>query len=224
MTMFSGVHEKLECAEYFLNNLKTLAKNAGGFPYIKEKVQMRASLDGFFFEIISAKDFFLQGINNHYALGLKKQEATNIVKLKQCLECKGKSIVLDTILQIEIHLSDSDSWLWQLNNYRNSATHRELLHFGNVVTIPTLRIALNDEIREKIKLGKYRIRPIFEGEEKAISPDVPKVDVPRENMKTFLFKDPEDPSQGNADMEVIPYCEQSLNQMTDFLDDLYSKL
>jgi hypothetical protein len=65
------------------------------------------------------------------------------------------------------------------------------------------------------------IRPIFKGQEKEIPPDVPKVVVP---LKSYLFKDPEEISQGNADIEVIPYCEQALDNMRDFLDKLYSKL
>jgi hypothetical protein len=83
--MFTGVYEKLERAEYFLNNLKNLSRDAGGFPYIKKTQEMRANLDGFFFELISAKDFFLQGMNDHYGLGLRKQEATDIVQLRRHL-------------------------------------------------------------------------------------------------------------------------------------------
>ena len=66
--MFGGVYEKLERATYFLNNLKTIADDAGGFPYVKKSQELRASLDGFFFEIVSAKDFFLQGVNDHCKL------------------------------------------------------------------------------------------------------------------------------------------------------------
>ncbi len=222
--MFVGVCEKLERAGYFLNNLKTLAEEAGGFPYIKKRQQMRANLDGFFFEIVSAKDFFLQGINDHYGLGLRKQEATDIARLKQCLAGKSEAKGLEIVVLIEKQLSTKNSWLWQLNNYRNSATHRELLHLGHEVKFGMDKMALSDEIRTMMKQGKYRIKPIFEGQETSIPPDVPKVDVPRENIKTYLFKDPEDPSQGNADIEVIPYCEQSLEHMREFLEKLYSDL
>jgi hypothetical protein len=224
MAMFTGLYGKLECAKYYLDNLKTLVENAGGFPYIKERIEMRAILDGFFFEIISAKDFFLQGINDYYKLGLTKQEATNIAKLKQSLESRGEPIALKAIIQIENQLSDRNTWLWQLNNYRNSATHRELIHFGYVATILTDRIVMSDKTRKKIKQGKYGIKPILEGQEKTIPKDAQKIDIPPEGIKIYLFKDPEDPQKGNADMEVIPYCEQSLEQMRNFLDDLYSDL
>lgn len=181
--MFEGVSKKLERAGYFLNNLKTLAEEAGALAYVKQDKQqeMRANLDGFFFEIISAKDFFLQGINDNYA-ALAKNEATDIRQLKICLKCKDASSALEAVKSIEKELSDKDSWLWKLNNYRNSATHRELLHFEHTVNVG------------------------------------------RENPKTYLFENPEDPSQGHADIEVIPYCEQSLRKMRSYLEELYSKL
>jgi len=236
--MFIGVYEKLERASYCLNNLKTLAKDADGFPYIQQGKQqeMRVNLDCFFFELISAKDFFLQGINDKYGLGLRKKKATDIDKLigklklpeqkyiKNVLD-EIKGLLDETKLQPQQKLQDDEkSWLWRINNYRNSATHRELLHLGHEVKFGMDKMALSDEIRTMIKQGKYRIEPIFEGQETSIQPDVPKVDVPRGNIKTYLFKDPEDQSQGNADIEVIPYCEKSLKQMRDFLADLYSKL
>ncbi len=222
--MFTGVYGKLECARYYLDNFKTLAENASGFPNMMEQKEMSASLNGFFFEIISVKDFFLQGIIDYYKLGLSKQEASNITKLKQSLQNKGEPIALKIILQIENQLSDSNTWLWQLNNYRNSSTHRELIHFGHVATILTDRIAMSDETRKKTKQSKYGINPILEGQEKTIPEDAQKMDIPPEGIKIYLFKDPEDPQKGNADMEVIPYCEQSLEQMREFLDSLYSSL
>lgn len=233
--MFAGVNEKLERAGYFLSNLKALAEDAGGFAYIKRDKQqeMRANLDGFFFEIISAKDFFLQGVNNGCGLGLEREKATKIAQLKGRL--KGRlsdlenpptdTIALEKALQVVTSigrfLDNKDSWLWRLSNYRNSATHRELLHVGHEVKAT---ITVEKHLFDKIRQGKAVIKLIYEGEEKEISPEVPKVDIPRENIKTYLFKDPEDPSKGNADMEVIPYCEQSLTRMKEFLEGLYSEL
>lgn len=218
--MFLGVEKKLERATYCLNNLKALADEAGGFAYIKRDKQqaMRANLDCFFFEIISAKDFFLQGINDNYAR-LPKEEGTRIDLLKICLESKKHSHALEVVKSVEKKLSDKNSWLWRLNNYRNSATHRELIPLGHEVKI---RLTVDDkELFDKIKQGVY-IRPIFEGEE--IPSGVKRFDIPRENIKTYLFKDPEDPAQENADVEAIPYCEQSLERMRKFLETLYSEL
>ena len=232
--MFISVHKKLERAGYFLNNLKTLAEDAGGFPYIKKQQEMRANLDGFFFEVVSAKDFFLQGINDEYGLGLSRRKATYIDKLigklklpkqnyvKNVLD-EIKELLDETKLQPQQKLQDDEkSWLWRLNNYRNSATHRELLSLGHEVEYPP--ITVDKSLFDKIKKGEVVTKLITEEQAKAIPPDVPRVYTSRENIKTYLFKDPEDSSQGNTDIEVIPYCEQSLKQMREFLENLYSKL
>ncbi len=220
--MFEPVNKKLERAEYCLDNLKTLASDAKGFAYIpRDKQQaMRANLDCFFFELISAKDFFLQEMNDHYGLGLRKQEATNIAQLKRCLECRNELNALKVIASIGEKLDNKNTWQWQLNNYRNSATHRELLHFTHKAEIG---LKTDDkELFNKIRQGKLVVKPIFEGQEKEIPPEVPRIDIPLENIKTYLYKDPEDPSQGN--LEVIPYCEESLEGMRDWLEELYSQL
>lgn len=180
---FDEVSKKLELAGYFFDNLKALAAGAGCLAYVKyaQLLERRANLDGFFFEIVSAKDFFLQKINDNYA-GLAKNEATDIRQLKICLKCKDASSALEAVKSIEKELSHKDSWLWKLNNYRNSATHRELLHLAHTA------------------------------------------EPGPENPKTYLFKDPENPLQGPADIEVIPYCDQSLGKMRSYLEELYSNL
>lgn len=182
--MFEGTNTKLEMAYYFLSNIKKLADDAGGIAYVRlgKRNEMGANLDGFFFELMSAKDFFLQGINDKY-VKLAKEEATKINLLKSSLASAKYPNALKVVESIEKELSNRTSRLWKLNNYRNSATHRELMHFARVVTIPTTT-----------------------------------------GVKMYLFKDPEDPSQGYADIEVIPYCEQSLERMRKFLEKLYSDL
>jgi len=223
--MFTGVSEKLERAEYFLNNMNALAEEAGGFPYIKKTQELRANLDGFFFEVLSAKDFFLQGISEYYVLGLRKQEATDIATLKRRLESKSESKALEVVKGIGKKLDAKDTWLWRLNNYRNSATHRELLHLGHKIEIiHAVDKALFDDIAEAKKQGKLRIRPIFNGQEQSFPPDTPKVVIPREHIKTYLFKDPNDPQKGNMDTEVLLYCEQSLKLMRGFLENSYNGL
>jgi len=234
--MFEEVIKKLERADWFLLNLKALAKDAGGLAFIKQDQQqaMRANLDGFFFEIISAKDFFLQKINDKYGLGLSKMEATKTASLMRELNCRGLSSALYVVISIKELLDgrnlrpnqklqdDDNSWLWRLNNYRNSATHRELLHVGHVVKVPP--IIVDKDLFDKIRQGNIVMKPIFKGQDIKIPPGVPRIDIPCESVKTFLFKDPEDSSKGNADTEVITYCEQSLKRMREFLKELYSKL
>jgi len=209
--MFKGVDEKLERAGYFLNNLKTSADEAGSITRIlSDKSQdMRANLDGFFFEIISAKDFFLQGINDKYSTGLRKMEATDIGKLKQCLTDKNARKALS---KIEKLLATKNSWLWSLNNYRNSATHRQLVRYWNIAEGPTFVVKKGEQPQFQIdSAGVKRI-------------DIPSEKYEWKDTKTYLFKDPEDRSQGHLDMEVIPYCEQSLERMRKFLEKLYSEL
>ena len=218
--MFEEVDRKLKLAEYFLNNLRSLAKDAGGFAYIKldKRNEMRANLDGFLFEVISAKDFFLQGINEHFRLSIPSKEVDE-ERIMTC--CSLPNYARDVVKKIKALLSDRNSWLWRLNNYRNSATHRELLHLGHQVK---LAIPVDKDQFNKIQQGKLVIKPIYEGEKREIPPGVRRVDIPRENIKTYLFKDPEDPSKGNADIEVIPYCEQSLDKMRKLLEGPYSEL
>jgi hypothetical protein len=234
--MFEEVIKKLERAGWFLLNLKALAEDAGGLAFVKPDQQqaMRANLDGFFFEIISAKDFFLQKINDKYGLGLSKMEATKTGSLIRELRCRGHSSALNVVTSIKELLNernlcpdqklqdDDNSWLWRLNNYRNSATHRELLHVGHVAEAPP--ITVDKDSFDKIRQGNIVMKPIFKGQDLEIPSGVPRVDIPCENVKTFLFKDPEDSSKGNADTEALPYCEQSLERMRNFLEELYSKL
>jgi hypothetical protein len=220
--MFRGVNEKLERAGYFLDNIKGLAKEANDIAHIKREKQqhLRANIDAFFFEIISAKDFFLQGLNDKYA-NLPKDEGTQLNKLKRC--CLEHSRALEVLKSIEKELSNSSSWLWKLNNYRNSATHRELLHIWNSVNTEAV---VDKELFEKMKQaeaeGRLRIVPIFKGEE--IPTEVPRFEISSEKWTIYFFKDPEDPEKGNADIEIIPYLEDSLKQMKYFLDSLYSEL
>ncbi len=222
--MFKGVNEKLERAGYFLENLKTLAADAGGFHKIKadKQQEMAANLDGFFFEIVSAKDFFLQGIINQY--GIPKVKATERKRLIKELEKHRLNDTAKVVRQINKLLDvknlrpeqklrdDQDSWLWRLNNYRNSATHRELLRYWHITEGPTFIVKKSE-------------KPQFQID----STGVKRIDIPSEKYewkdgKTYLFKDPEDPSQGRTDIEIITYCEQSLERMRIFLEKLYSEL
>lgn len=172
MDMFPSVNTKFERADYFLTQL------------INEKVGIqpwRAYLEAFFFELVSAKDIFLQELNEKYNLGLKKDEATRLDLLKRCLECKGHIDAVEVLKRLEKELSDKNSWLWRLNNYRNSATHRELVHIG-------------------YEAGNS------------------------DHTEVYLFKDPEDSTQGNAEFEVVSYCQQSLKKLREFLERLLSDI
>lgn len=189
--MFKGVYEKLERAGYFLENLKYLEKDTGGLAYVKSGTNqaLLANLDGFFFEIISAKDFFLQGINDRYGLDLLKEDATCIKKLKSCLSDRSEEKALKVVKSVEKKLSNKNSWQWQLNNYRNSATHRELVYFWN--------ISEAERIIEVDMNGEPQFQIILDHETK-VANELRRVDAPGwsikfKDAKTYLLKDPEDP-------------------------------
>jgi hypothetical protein len=222
--VFEAASKKLERAAYFLSRLEALVNGAGGFAYIKREKQqeLRANLDGFFFEIISAKDMFLQGINDKCNLGLERDEATNIAALKRCLKCKGELKALNAVVSIERNLHKKNTWLWILNNYRNSSTHRDLLPIGHEAKIEC--VIQDKQLFDKMKQGKIRLGLIGDRQDIKIPSNVPKVTIPPENVKSYLFKDPEDSSKGNMSLEVIPYCKQSLEKMSEFLGKLYSEL
>lgn len=120
--MFESVLKKIDLAEYFLNNLKSLAKEAGGFAHIKmgKRCEVVANLDGFLFEVVSAKDFFLEGINGHFHLGIPSKE---VYEDKLIICCSLPIHAKDVVKKIKGLLSKEKTWLWQLNSYRNSATH-----------------------------------------------------------------------------------------------------
>jgi len=195
---------------------------------------MRANLDCFFFEIISAKNFFLQDIRDAYSVtSLKRNEVKESNLIAHLPDGKAKQVVTRIRDLLDVNKlrpeqklqDDEESWLCRLNNYRNSATHRELLPLRYDAEIhPVVDKATFEKMQQTKAKGTLVIRPKSEGEETSIPPNVLGVDVKPENVKTYLLKDPEDPSQGKADIEVIPYCEQSLQKMTKFLKELYSQL
>ena len=179
--MFDEVEAKLQQAEYFLDRLKTLVAEAGGFARIEKLREREAALDGFFFEVIAAKDFFLQQMNKQHNLGLRSTEV-NESRLRWLLTHYGLQNALEQVKKIEALLSDKNSWLWRLNNYRNVMAHRHGLQKAH------------------------------------------KLELPSGQTTTHLFNDPDDPSQGHFDLEVVLYCEQSLKQMKGFLQELYAGL
>ena len=178
--MFDSVSKKLKMAQCFLDNLKGLANDAGGFAHIgsSKRIEADANLDGFFFELISAKDFFLQEVNRKLKLGLKSKEVSEDSLLRRNMPQSAE----EQVKKIKDKLSDDSTWLWRINNYRNCATHRWLFQRGFVASSEA------------------------------------------ERVKVYLFRDPDKPEKGNSDMEIIPYCEGALKQMTQFLEELSSQL
>lgn len=179
---FIPIDEKLKAAEYFLDNLKKLEKEAKHLSSA-DVFLTRVNLDGFFFEVIAAKDLFLQLINKLFKAGFKSGEVTTDKLLSINIEQKAK----DTVLKIKQLLSDESSWLWRLNNYRNVTSHRALL---------------SRHIKIELVVGTSCEPP----------------------RSIHLFLDPDDPSKGAYPQEIIPYCEESLKKMRNFLEVLYKNI
>jgi hypothetical protein len=216
--MFEGVSKKLDLAGYFLNNLRLLAKKAGGFAHINvnKKHEVIANLDGFLFEIISAKDFFIQGINEYFHLGIAGKEVSE----DELITCRSlPSNAKDVVKKIKGLLSREKTWLWRLNNYRNSATHRELVHFWHVSDGPIIEVREGEEPQFQIILDHETKAPRY----------LRRIDIPGDvyefkDLGTYLYKDPEDQSKGRLDIGIIEYCEQSLDKMKKLLENLYAEL
>jgi homoaconitase/3-isopropylmalate dehydratase large subunit len=84
---FIPVDEKLKAAEYFLDNLRTLEKEAKHLSSA-DPLLTRVNLDGFFFEVIAAKDLFLQLINKLFKTGFKSGKVRQINYLARILSRK----------------------------------------------------------------------------------------------------------------------------------------
>ncbi len=176
--MFQSVEDKLEAAKYSVDSLKYLEGQSGGVLASANPIIVTALLDAFLFEVIAAKNFFLQEINDAFAAGLSRKDVK-----EQVLLCNAKlpNQAKEQVKELWRLLSDSNFWLWRLNNYRNAAAHRNI-------------------IGKKIVL-------ILGG---------------AKEIRLFLSADPYDPSSKPTDKEIIPYCEESLTQMKDYLQRLYS--
>lgn len=224
--MFDGTDKKLERASLLLNDLKSLAKKPEGLMSVNNSQRPRTYVDAFFFELLSAKDFFLQGINDDYNLGLKRTDATDISKLKDALSNQIFKGALGVVKSIEKNLiSRTDTWQWALNNYRNAATHRELLsfHMEANFSVTTNDTELFNKMKQLSLEGKLKVKLFDEVQKEEIQKKAKLHGVINE-VKVYLHKDPEDSSQGNLDIEVIPYLEQALENMKGWLEGLYAKL
>ncbi len=127
---------------------------------------MRANLDCFFFEIISAKDFFLQGVYDASSVtSLERHRVNEGTLIAHLPDGKAKNVVREihdllngsNLRPEQKSHDDQDSWLWRLNNYRNSATHRELLHMGYVAGTTLGRVECIYSKTQKIHLMGMQI-------------------------------------------------------------------
>jgi hypothetical protein len=122
--MFESVDNKLESAKYFVDSLKCLERESGGVLASAKPYIVTALVDAFLFEVIAAKDLFLQEVNDAFGLGLSRKDVR-----EQTLLCNAKlpDQPKEQVKELWCLLSDSNSWLWRLNNYRNAAAHRNII-------------------------------------------------------------------------------------------------
>ena len=132
--MFDSVEAKLEAAGCFIDLLKSLERESGGTLASASPRIVTALLDAFLFEVIAAKDFFLQEVNDALGLDLSRKSVSEqeLVRNPQ-LSIEARAQVKD-LLRLS---SDTNSWLWRLNNYRNAAAHRNIIRKKLVAVMGT---------------------------------------------------------------------------------------
>ena len=117
------VNFKLFAAEQHLNRLKEIENNYGGIMG-NRRIYAEMEIDCFLAQIIGAKDSLLIQINQKMGLGLPIEEA-KIQNLNPKLKCINKGFLLT---ELNTLCSQTDSWLWLLNELRNHSLHRAMIN------------------------------------------------------------------------------------------------
>jgi hypothetical protein len=117
------VNFKLFAAEQHLNRLKEIENNYGGIMG-NRRIYAEIEIDSFFAQIIGAKDSLLVQINQKLGLGLPIEEA-KISNLNPKLKAINKGFLLT---ELNTLCSQTDSWLWLLNELRNHSLHRAMIN------------------------------------------------------------------------------------------------
>ncbi len=204
------VEKKLEGAEYFLNNLKNLEKKSGNLASA-DLFLILVNLDGFFFETVAAKDLFLQQINRDFKGGL----STNRVKEDKLINSKTlDEKARKAVKQIRNAVMNEMHWLWRLNNYRNATAHRSVL---KITTKTTTHIAIGADL-ERPNQPRFSISNLENQQSPFLKNNT---DI---YPAIYLAEDPDNSSKGYHKQSVISYCEEVLQKMREFLDNLKSQL
>jgi hypothetical protein len=207
------VEEKLKAAEYFLNELKKLEKESSNLASADLSLVL-VNLDGFLFEAIAAKDIFLQEINRNFNGGMPSNKVNEERLIdSEILEEKAKNVVI----QIKQVIRNQNSWLWRLNNYRNATAHRSIL---KITTEAVKTIAVTSDLERPNQLQSYNDYAYGKSENSSFPPSTNAATL----VAVHLAEDPDDSSNGYFNKEIIPYCEEVLEQMKNFLADLKNQL
>lgn len=207
---------KLYASKYHLDQLKKIESEEGGIGIDKNRIMTEILLDGFFGEIIGAKDALLYLVDSKLKLGIavgRRKVLDNNVR--EALKDAGKQSILSDYFQA----SESPNWFWQLNELRNQAMHRSYLQkvieiiedWSDVPVKPRMRFVKPNT------LCKYCNGSIYL-DNKAIEDNVI---CPNCNKWNLVL-------ERTMDEEVIPYLESTLERVrlmiTDILDKIDKKL
>jgi len=93
---------------------------------------------------------------------------------------------------------DSSGWFWKLREYRNHSAHRSVISFYSTTTVKPKPRKPNDD------------------------PQTRYLEVDRITA-TYLVDNPRDINSGRSKQEVIPYCNKSIINMRNLLEEIYKK-
>jgi len=114
-------------------------------------------------------------------------------------------------------LKNKNSWLGRLNNYRNATAHRSIL---KITTEAVSTVALKCDLERPNQPQSYNDDAYGKSENSSFSPSTNTATL----VAVYLAEDPDDSSKGYFNKEIIPYCEEVLEQMNIFLADLKNQL
>jgi hypothetical protein len=149
LSLFERAHSrtgfKVNAADYHLEKLKEIESRVGGL-IGEERFSAEVELSAFFHELIGALDSLLFEINYALELGIPDRE---VCRQEVNRRLKDKGIDNKALLREVNKIDEKDSWLWRLNNYRNSATHMDL--------IPKhIHIALTEDVGQGVSKEEFR--------------------------------------------------------------------
>ncbi len=119
---------KLWAAQKHMNNLKEMRKTENINSSLDARARWEEEIECFLYHLIGAKDALLIRMNVRLRLGLSANDV-DLKTLNPILNSFGKKGLLDELNKLA---SEKGSWFWDLNELRNTGTHKALinLHFA----------------------------------------------------------------------------------------------
>lgn len=204
---------KLFASKYHLDQLKKIEAEEGGIAIDKNRIMTEILLDGFFGEIIGAKDALLYLVDSKLQLGIavgRKKVMNNNVREAVKNDSRKQSILSDYF-----RASEPSNWFWQLNELRNQALHRSYLQkvteiiedWSDVPVKPKMRFVIPDTLCKYCNCSIYPDNKAIE--DNVICPNCNKWNLVLERT---------------MDEEVIPYLESTLERVRLMITDIRDKI